>query len=243
MNKQVDTMMNVEVWSDLLCPFCYIGKRKFEEALAQFANKDKVTLVWKSFQLDPSIGNNVTISYSQHLQNTKGWTAEQTADIISTVSQRAAATGIDFRLEKACIANSFKAHCLSHFALEQGKQNEIEEALFRAHFCEGKNIGETDTLVDLAETIGLHRNETIEALGNPIYAAAVTADIQEAMQLGISGVPFFVFNRRYAVSGAQEESVFSQTLLKAFTDWSSTNNIEPIMDSDTTVCKTDGTCD
>lgn len=242
MNKQAQRIMQVEVWSDILCPFCYIGKRTFEQALANFGNKNSIQLIWKSFQLDPSISNNEAIAYSQHLQQKKGWTPAQTADIMKHVSQRAEKVGIHFNLEKAIIANSFKAHCLSHYALEQGKQNEMEEALFKAHFCEGKNIGDDDTLGDLAATIGLRRNEAMEAIGNPIYAAAVTADIQEAIQLGISGVPFFVYNRRYAVSGAQDEAVFSQTLAKAFTDWTASTRIESLGASDEATCGTDGTC-
>ena len=243
MNTHDHSMMHIEVWSDILCPFCFIGKRKFEAALAQFADKDKVKLVWKSFQLDPNLGDNEAVDYQQHVQNKKGWTAAQTADIMQHVSQRAEAVGIRFNLEKAVMANSLKAHCLSHYALEQGKQNEIEEALFSAHFSEGKNIADPETLGKIAGSVGLSYNDVIEAINDPKYIKLVATDIREAEQLGISGVPFFVFDRKYAVSGAQEPSLFLQTMTKAFADWSAKNKMEVIPDTDGPMCKADGTCD
>lgn len=243
MNLKDASMMQVEVWSDILCPFCFIGKRKFEAALAQFAEKDKIKLVWKSFQLDPSLGENEAIAYHQHLQNKKGWTAAQTADIINHVSQRAEEVGIHFALEKAIMANSLKAHCLSHYALEQDKQNEIEEALFSAHFSEGKNIADPEILGEIAASVGLSYNEAINAINDPKYINLAATDIQEAQQLGISGVPFFVFDRKYAVSGAQEPSLFLQTMEKAFADWLAKNKTEFILDTDGPMCKPDGTCD
>jgi len=211
--------MLVEIWSDVMCPFCYIGKRKFEEALAQFADKDKIELVWKSFQLAPEMKTDPTKKIDQYLAEHKGVSLEDAKRMNDQVSRMAEQVGLVYNFDKCVVANSFNAHRFSHFAKQYGKQNEAEEKLFRAYFTEGKNIDDNKTLIQLGEELGLDTSSLKTVLENGTYADDVTKDIYEAQQVGVRGVPFFVFNRKYAVSGAQESQVFLQTLEKSFTEW------------------------
>lgn len=207
--------MQVEIWSDIVCPFCYIGKRKFEQALANFEHKDQVTVVWKSFQLDPDADARGT-DYLQTLSSRKGWTLEQTRQITDNVRNMAQAVGLEYHFDRAISANSFDAHRFAHLAFEHGLQDAAEEALFKAHFSEGKNIADRGTLVQLGESIGLDAALVKQTLESSAHEEAVQEDILEAQQLRISGVPFFVFDRKYAVSGAQAPEVFLNTLEQAF---------------------------
>ena len=208
-------VMKVEIWSDVVCPFCYIGKRKFERALNSFAQKDQIEIVWKSFQLDPEASSSGT-DYQKNLSDRKGWSPEQTRQIIDNVSKTAADVGLDYHFEKAIAANSFDAHRLSHLALRHGLQDAAEEALFKAHFIEGKNIADHTVLAQIGATIGLDATDVKNMLESQEFADNVRNDIKDASQLQVSGVPFFVFDRKYAVSGAQDSEVFLQTLQKAF---------------------------
>ncbi len=207
--------MKVEIWSDIVCPFCYIGKRKFEHALEQFAQKEEVEVVWKSFQLDPNAPATGS-DYQKTLSERKGWSAEQTRQITDNVRQRAQEVGLDYHFDKAIAANSFDAHRFAHLAKSYGKQDAAEEALFRVHFTEGKNIADHATLTQLGTAIGLDAAEVGKMLDGYSYTEEVQNDIAEARQFGINGVPFFVFDRKYAVSGAQDSTVFLQTLEKSF---------------------------
>lgn len=218
-----DTAMKVEVWSDVMCPFCYIGKRKFEQALAQFAEKDKIQLVWKSYQLDPTISDSTEKDYRKHLQQKKGWGDQQSKDILDNVTQMAAGVGLEYHFEKALVANTFKAHRFAHYAHQYKMQDAAEEALFIAHFVAGKDISDHETLADMGESIGLNRQELLHFLNSDELSTAVKQDIQEAEQIGVTGVPFFVFDRKYAISGAQDEAVFLNTLSQSFAEWQKSN--------------------
>lgn len=200
--------MEIEIWSDVLCPFCYVGKRKLETALQDFPNKDKVKITWRSFQLDPDFQAGKAQGYTSYLQARKGWSDVQVQQILSQVTDMAGKAGLDFHFEKAVVANSHNAHQLLHFAKSVGKQNEVKEALFKAHFIEGKDIGDIDILTAIATELGF------EASNLDAQAKAVAEDIHEATKLGIRGVPFFVFDRKYAISGAQESAVFLDVLKK-----------------------------
>ncbi len=207
--------MQVEIWSDVVCPFCYIGKRKFEQALEKFPQSDQIEIVWKSFQLDPE-ASNTGVDYQKNLSERKGWSLEQTRQITENVRNMAAQVGLEYHFEKAIAANSFDAHRFAHFARERGRQDAAEEALFKAHFIEGKNIGDRSMLAQLGAGIGLDSTEVGSMLAGTEYGDEVQHDIEEARQLGVSGVPFFVFDRKYAVSGAQDSSVFLKALESAF---------------------------
>ena len=211
--------MRVEIWSDVMCPFCYIGKRRFETALAGFSGRDEVEIIWKSFQLSPGMKTDPTKNIHQYLAEHKGISLDEATEMNNYVSRMAAEAGLVYNFDTAVVANSFNAHRFSHFAKQHGKQNEAEEVLFRAYFTDGKNTDDYDTLCSLGEEIGLDASGVREALESGMYADDVLRDVYEASQVGARGVPFFVFNDKYAVSGAQPGHVFSEVLTKAFTEW------------------------
>jgi len=229
--------MKVEIWSDVVCPFCYIGKRKFEKALGAFAHKEQVEIVWKSFQLDPTTKSHPGKSVIESLAEKKGWTLEQSHQINAQVTGMAKEVGLDYQMDKAVIANTYDAHRLSHLAATKGLQDQMEERLFAAYFTEGKDIGDKDTLVTLATEVGLDAAEAAAVLQSEVYNDQVQADILEAQQVGVRGVPFFVFDQKYAVSGAQPSEVFAQVLSKV---WEERAPVTTIVEGG--VCAPDGTC-
>jgi predicted DsbA family dithiol-disulfide isomerase len=234
--------MKVEIWSDVMCPFCYIGKRRFETAMAAFPNKDNVELVWKSFQLAPDMKATPGKNIHQYLSEHKGVSLDEAKRMNDYVTQMAAKAGLVYNFDKAVVANSFNAQRFVHFAKHNGKQNEAEEKLFQTYFADGKNIGDTNTLVELGKEIGLDVKALTETLNSDNYAEEVGADIEEAGQLGINGVPFFVFNRKYAISGAQESQTFLQALDKSYEDWHKDNPLTVIETANGRVCTPDGEC-
>ena len=207
--------MEVKIWSDVRCPFCYIGKKKFEAALEQFEHKDKVKVTWKSFQLDPNLETRTDISIIDYFVETKGVTREQAKQMLGGATQMAKDTGLDLNLENSVLANSFKAHKLIQLAKSKGLGNEIEEALFEAHFEGAQNIDDPEVLVKTAVSIGLDEAEVRQVLDSGDFEYEVKQDEMEARNIGVRGVPFFVFDDRYAISGAQPTEAFLQTLEKA----------------------------
>jgi predicted DsbA family dithiol-disulfide isomerase len=206
--------MKVEIWSDVMCPFCYIGKRKFEQALGQFPGNAAVEVEWKSFQLNPDMQTDPSKSINDYLAEHKGIPVARAKEMNERVTEMAAEVGLTYRLDNAVVANSFDAHRLSHFAKKYGKQDAVEELLFKAYFTEGKNTADHETLVSLAEEAGLQGEEVRSMLSGTDYSDEVNRDIYEASQVGARGVPFFVFDNRYAVSGAQPSEIFLQVLNK-----------------------------
>lgn len=213
--------MKVEIWSDVMCPFCYMGKRKFEKALAQFPHANQVEIEWKSFQLNPDLETNPDITVHESLAEAKGMSTEQAKALGEQVAARAAEEGLTYHFDQAVVANSFDAHRFSHLAKKHGLQDAAEEALFRAYFTEGKNIDDAETLVNLGVKLGIDADEVRMMLESDAYDDEVRMDLHEARQIGVTGVPFFVFDRKYAVSGAQPTEVFTETLEKAFKEWQS----------------------
>lgn len=217
-NKK-QTKMKVEIWSDVMCPFCYIGKRRFETALAQFPNKQHVQVEWKSFQLQPDLKTAPDKNAIEHLAESKGWTLAYARQAVEQVVSMAKSVGLNYNYDKTVVANSFDAHRLAHFAKLHHKGNDIEEQLFKAHFIDGKNIADYNVLADLAVAAGLDRDEALRVLKENKYAKEVQADIAQSQEIGVSGVPFFVFNEKYAISGAQAHKVFLEVLEKSFSEW------------------------
>ena len=212
----IKKVMKVEIWSDVMCPFCYIGKRKFENALEQFAHKDEVEVVWKSFQLNPDMKTEAGKNINQYLAEVKGWSIEKAKEMNDHVSGIAKDIGLTYHLDKAVVANSFDAHRFSHLAKKYGKQNDAEEKLFEAYFTDGKNTADHQTLVQLGSEIGMDATEISTVLSSDEFADEVNQDIYEAQQVGVRGVPFFVLGEKYAISGAQESSTFLQALNKTW---------------------------
>ncbi len=210
--------MQLEIWSDILCPFCYIGKRRLESALAEFPHTDQVKITWKSFQLDPDARPATGENYLKSLSERKGWSIEQTRQIVENVRLMALAEGLTYDFDAMIVANSFDAHRLLHFAAQHGQQAAAEEALFRAHFVEGKDVGNQETLAQIGGAIGLDPTAIASMLQSEAYTHEVQKDVAEARELNINAVPFFVFKRKYGISGAQEKSLFMNTLEKAFAD-------------------------
>ena len=223
-----------------MCPFCYIGKRKFEKALAQFPHKDKVNVIWKSFQLDPTTITDPTLNTIDNLAQKKGWSKEQADQTIAHVTGIAKQVGLDFHFEKAVVANSLDAHRLSHLAKKYGKQNELEEKLFSAYFIEGKNTADFNTLLQIATELGLDKTEVSALLKSNTYTNEVYHDIKQAQQIGVNGVPFFLLDNKYAVSGAQESETFLGALTKAYEEHLLKNNFETVTSSPSDSCGSDG---
>lgn len=212
--------MQVKIWSDVRCPFCYIGKKKFEAALENFPQKDIVEVVWKSFQLDPTLKTNANQSTLDYFVKTKGVSKEQARQMFAGATQMAQEVGIEFNLEESVPANSFMAHRLIQFAKSKGLGNEIEEALFKAHFKEAVNIDNKANLTKVATSIGLDSIEVEDILVSNAFVNEVKQDELEARKIGVRGVPFFVFEDKYKVSGAQPSEVFLEHLEKSWEEFS-----------------------
>ena len=181
--------ITLEIWSDIACPFCYIGKRKLEAALAEFPHRDKVDIHWKSFQLSPDLVTQPGLSIHEFLATHKGFSTEQAQQMNAQVTQMAAENGLTYQLDNIVVANTMKAHCFAHFAGQQGKQAEAEEALFRAYFTEGKNIDDIPTLLQIGTDIGLNIHHLEDTLRDGTLVDLVREDIYDAQQLGVRSVP------------------------------------------------------
>jgi predicted DsbA family dithiol-disulfide isomerase len=209
------TKLTVEIWSDVVCPWCYLGKRRFEAALALFEHRDEVDVVWRSFQLDPDAPRELDESPTQALATKYGMTMEQAEATHAQMTELAASEGLEYRFDRARRGNTFDAHRLLHLAAAHGIQGQMTERLMRAYFTDGESIGDRATLVRLAADEGL---DAEEALAGDAYADAVRADEELARRIGIGGVPYFVLGRRYGVSGAQPADLLLQALERAWND-------------------------
>jgi predicted DsbA family dithiol-disulfide isomerase len=208
--------MKIEIWSDVVCPFCYIGKRKFEKALTNFEHKNEVVVEWKSFQLNPNLITNPNQNTLEHLAQSKGWTMEYTKQTTEHVSKIAKEQGLDFDFKKAVVANTFDAHRLLHLSKKYQLQNVCKEKLLNAYFTLGVNIADHHELIKIGLEIGLNQIETTEMLASNLFANEVEEDVYHAQQIGVKGVPFFVFDNKYAISGAQESETFLAALKQAY---------------------------
>ncbi|MFY0483297.1 DsbA family oxidoreductase [Flavobacterium sp. PLA-1-15] len=235
--------MKVEIWSDVMCPFCYIGKRNIETALAQFPEANNIEIEWKSFQLDPNLPAVATDSHEEYLAKRKGFPAEQVKGMMEQVTNTARQAGLDFNLEQSVIVNSFNAHRLIQFAKSKNLGNEAEEKLFKTYFTDGKDIANLETLTEIGKEIGLDPNEISEAFTNDQYAENVHQDIDEAQAIGVTGVPFFVFDRKYAVSGAQPSHTFLQALEKSYGEFLQKSPITKLDVQQSESCDIEGNCD
>lgn len=237
--------MKVEIWSDIICPFCYIGKRHFEKALEKLDEKNNIELVWKSYQLNPNIPMETDTQENvyEYLAHHKGISYEESVQLHEHVVAMAKTAGLDYQFDKAVMANSFKAHRMIQYAKMKGLGDKAEECFFYAYFTEGKNINEESTLITLGQEIGLTEMEAKEALTNDEYASKVRQDIREAQAIGVKGVPFFVFNRKYAISGAQPSEVFLDVLKKSVEEWKKNDPDASVEVSDGPACGPDGACD
>ena len=232
--------MDINIWSDVRCPFCYIGKRKFEMALDKFPHKDKLKIIWKSFELDPNLVTNTEVNAVEHLSQVKGISKAQAEAMQQHVSNIAREIGLNFSSENMVVANSFNAHRLIQLSKTKGLGDEIEEALFKAYFMEGKNIDDKFTLTQIGVSIGLNETEINEIFTSDKFKKEVRQEETQAQTLGINGVPFFVLNNKYAVSGAQSPETFLDVLEKAWKEFEIENPSLIITEGES--CSTNGNC-
>ena len=208
--------MKVEIWSDVVCPWCYIGKRHFEAALATFEHRDQVEVVWKAYELDPTGPAVRDGAYIDRLSSKYGIPAAEAQAMVDRMKESAAAAGLDFRMDIAKPGNTFDAHRVIHLGATHGIQDAVKERLLLAYFTEGEPIGDGATLVRLAVEAGLDEGDVRTVLDGDAYAEEVRVDEAEAAGFGISGVPFFVIDRTYGVSGAQPPATLAGVLQRAW---------------------------
>jgi predicted DsbA family dithiol-disulfide isomerase len=216
--RWMEQRLKVEIWSDVVCPWCYIGKRRLESALARFEHRDEVDVTWRSFELNPGAPTEEHSGLAERLAAKYGMTLEQAKAANARVAATAAGEGLEFRLDVARPGNTFDAHRLIHLARKHGVQDQAKERLMAAYFTEGRRVGDPETLVELIAEVGVGPSEAREALDAGTYGPEVRADERDAAELGITGVPFFVLDRRYGVSGAQPPELMLQALQQAWTE-------------------------
>lgn len=200
--------MKVDIWSDIRCPFCYVGKKNFEKALDQFPNKDEIEVTWHSFQLDPDMKTQPEKNSLEYFSEIKGVPVAQAKEMYAHVYKAGKDAGIEFNFDHQKVANSYRAHLLLQLAATKNLANETEEALFKAQLIDGKNIDDEATLVEIGQSVSLEEEEIKNALNADEFKHAVAQDVMLARQMGINAVPFFVINDKYGVSGAQPSPVF-----------------------------------
>jgi predicted DsbA family dithiol-disulfide isomerase len=210
--------MRIDIWSDLVCPWCYVGKRRFEKALVEFDDTDAVEIVHHSFQLNPSAPRDSTSSRREMLMRKYGLSAPQVVAMDARMTQTAAAEALDFQLEDTLTGNTLDAHRLVHLARAHGLQEAMVERFYRAYFTEQRSLFDAAPLLDLAVDAGLDRADIETVLQTDRYADAVASDIETARRLGVNGVPFFVVDGRYGISGAQAPEMFLDVLRRAAAD-------------------------
>ncbi|GIN73891.1 DSBA oxidoreductase [Bacillus sp. J14TS2] len=235
--------MKIEVWSDFVCPFCYIGKRRLEQALEQFPHQDEVEVEFHSFELDPTTAKDQEKTIHESLATKYGVSVDEAKKMNEGVAEQAKSVGLNFHFDTMVPTNTFDAHRLAHFAKTKAKDKEITERLLHGYFSEGKRLSDYEVLADLAVEVGLDRNEVLQVLQNETaYADEVRYDENTAQQIGVRGVPFFVVNQKYAISGAQPMETFVGALEKVWQEEKSTPILQDLSgDADDAAC-VDGNC-
>ena len=207
--------MHVEIWSDIACPWCYVGKRRFEKALADFEHRDEVTVTWRSFELDPAAPAEQEGEYAERLAAKYGTSVAQAEQMVAGMTATAAGEGLDFHFDRARGGNTFDAHRVLHLAREHGIEDDVKERFLLAYFTEGELISDHPTLQRLATDTGLPAGEVADTLASGRFAEEVREDERTARSFGISGVPFFVVDRQYGASGAQPPELLLHLLRQA----------------------------
>lgn len=206
--------MKIEIWSDYVCPFCYIGKKQLEKAIQDTGFEGQVELVYKSYQLDPTTPEDTNESIYESLAKKYSMSLDKAKEMTQGVTARAKEVGLNYNFDKMMAENTLKAHRLVKWAEQQGDATALVEAILHSYFIDAKRISHDDVLVSIAEQVGLNRDDVLKVLASDDFKADVEVDIQEGLQLGVKGVPFFVLNRKYGISGAQPQEVFEDTLRK-----------------------------
>ncbi|WP_394120725.1 DsbA family protein [Planococcus donghaensis] len=234
--------MKIEVWSDYVCPFCYIGKRTLEQALVQSGFENQAEISFKAYQLDPNTPIDSTVPTYESLAKKLGQTVEQAKEMTKGVAQHARSVGLEYDFDNMMEANTLAAHRLVKWAETKNKDAELTEQLMHQYFVEAKNVGSHDVLLTIAEAVGLPRDEAEQVLESDQFMAQVQVDIAEAGQIGVQGVPFFVVNRKYALSGAQPLDAFVEALEQIAEEEGIRPKLKPMGKKKTSYCTGDS-CD
>lgn len=236
----MENTLKVQIWSDIMCPFCYIGKRRIEGALAKFKHKESVEIEWKSFQLDASFKASPDDNIVGHLAVKYGKDKAWAQNMVDDMTRNAKNSGLDFHFEKAILANSHNAHRLLHLAKKYQLGNELKEHLLKAYLTDGKDVNDLETLSELGKEVGLENAIVEEVLHSNAYSQEVQNDIAMAQQIGVQGVPFFVLDNKYAISGAQPEEVFLEALQKTWEEGSFAPKVTLVNTTNGESCGIDG---
>jgi len=230
--------VKVDIWSDVVCPWCYVGKKRFEAATAEFAHGDEIEVEWHSFELDPTSPHEHQGDMAQRLSRKYGMTIDQAVAANDRLTRVGAEDGIDFRFDRARSGNTFDAHRLIHLARKRGVQDAVKERLMLAYFTEGELVSDHDALVRVVAEAGLDADEARRVLESDAFAADVRADEEAAQEIGITGVPFFVVDQKFGISGAQPVDVMVDVLERAWAK-SHPEPVQVLAGGDTA----DGQCD
>lgn len=230
--------MKIELWSDFACPFCYIGKKRFEKALDSFPHKDKVEVIYKSYQLNPNAPMVMKGSPAEAFAKGHRMDVKKARQRFAMFKEQAATVGLEYDYDNIQMTNSFDAHRLAKWASKYDKEQVLTERLMKAYFIDGLNIADPETLVAIAKGVGLSEEESKKIVYSKEYADQVVNEINEGRQVGVQGVPFFVLNRKYGVSGAQPVEYFTQVLEKL---WEEEKPLEDLSPSQGHTCD-DETC-
>jgi predicted DsbA family dithiol-disulfide isomerase len=213
----IQQKIKIEIWSDIVCPFCYLGKKKIERAIRKLNLKTRPEIIWHSFQLDPHFPKDASISSPKYLSEKKGISEEQINGIHKHLVSQGSLYGIDFQFDKALTFNTYDAHRLWQWSKRLNKSDEVKEALFRAYFTDGIDLSVKENLLDVIADSGLNKDEAEKILNSDSFEQQVEEDKYQASQLGIRGVPYFLINEKAVISGAQDDKVFENVLLAALT--------------------------
>ena len=233
--------MKIEVWSDYVCPFCYIGKRQLEKAIKDTGYENQIEVEYKSFLLDPTTPVDANDSVYSSLAKKYNISVEQAKNMTKGVAERAKEVGLEYDFDHMKEANTIAAHRLAKWAATKQKGEEFSERVLQAYFLEGKAIGQQDVLLNLVEELGLDKKEAQQILNSNQFKEEMDRDIYEAQQIGVRGVPFFVINNKYGISGAQPQNLFEQTIEKAASEAGLKPNLKMVGDNGNTC--SDGSCD
>lgn len=235
--------LRVDIWSDIVCPFCYIGKRKFESALGQFEHQDDLEIVWHSFQLFPNYQQQSDKDFYQILAEIKGQSRDWSVSFHNQLAEYAKEVGLEYNFEGIPFPNTFEAHRFTHLAKNEGLQAEAEERLFYAYFTQNRNIENADVLLEIAEEIGLDTVKVSSMLNSNLYTKEVKEDFAAAQTLGVRGVPHFLINDELAVAGAQAPEKFLEVLESGWRKWKNTQTPFIEQSFDGLSCGPEGQCD
>lgn len=218
-NKKMEAeKIKIEVWSDIVCPFCFVGKKKLEQAITKLAAEDKVEVIWHSFQLDPDFPSDVSMPSAEYLSERKGYPINQIKEMGVQLASQSKEYGIDFKFEKALTFNTLDAHRLLQWSKTLNKSNELKEAFMTTYFTDGVDLSNQENILAVVENIGLPKEKAKEIIESDTFTDEVQNDIYQSRQLGVRGVPYFLFNDKEVISGAQNDSVFENMISAALTN-------------------------